>query len=101
MSTDDWGVFLITMAAIPSTLALLLYGCFAPWYRSVIGRARVIAEFGWVALLDLALYIHWTHWIPPRRLVLAIYLVIAVGAWLWLGAVIHEQFWKRYQRRQP
>ena len=73
MSTDDWGVFLITMAAIPSTLALL----------------------------DLALYIHWTHWIPPDRLVLAIYAVIAVGAWMWLGAVIHEQFWKRYQRRQP
>ena len=95
MSTEDWGVVLITLAGTASTAALILYGFFAPWYKSVIGRARVTAELGFVVLLDLALYIHWTHWIPPDRLVLAIYALIAVGAWMWLGAVVHEQFLKR------
>lgn len=95
MSTDDWGVVLITAAGAASTLALVLYGLFAPWYRSVIGRARVVAEVGWVALLDLALYVHWSHRVIPDQLVLALYALIAAGALLWLGAVFHEQIWKR------
>lgn len=95
MSTEDWAVFLITAAAIPSTLALLFYALLAQWYRSVFGRARVTAELGWVTLLDLALYVHWSHWLPPDWLRLTLYTLIAVGAWMWLGAIIHEQALKR------
>jgi hypothetical protein len=95
VSHEDKAVALITAAAVASTLALILYGLFAPWWRSVIGRARVAAEFGWVALLDVVLYVHWSHKIVPGWLALTLYAVIAVGAWMWLGAVV-EQLWKRF-----
>ena len=97
MTTEDWGVVLITAAAVASNLALLLYGFSAPWYRSVFGRARVVAEVGFVALLDLALYAHWTHHILPRWLVLSVYTLIAAGAWMWLGAIVEEQLKRRKQ----
>lgn len=100
MSTEDKAIVLITAAAVASTLGLLIYGLFAPWYRSVIGRARVVAEIGWVALLDLVLYVHWTHHRIPDWGALALYAVIAIGAWMWFGAVIHELFWKRYHARE-
>lgn len=95
MTTEDWGVVLITDAAIASNLALLLYGLLAPWYRSVFGRARVVAEVGFVALLDLALYAHWSHHFLPDWLRLTVYAVIAAGAWMWLGAIVEEQLLKR------
>ena len=98
MSTEDKAVALITAAAVASTAALVLYGLFAPWYRSVIGRARVAAEFGWVALLDLVLYVHWSRDVVPDWVALTLYALIAAGAWLWLGAVVHEQIWKRRHR---
>lgn len=97
MSSEDWGVVLITAAAIASNLALLLYMASAKWYGSAFGRARVTAEFGWVALLDVALYAHWAHVLLPDWVRLTVYAVIAVGAWMWLGAVINEQF----KRRKP
>lgn len=95
MSVEDWQVSLVTAAAIAGTLALLLYCSFAKWYLTVVGRARVAAELGWVALLDVALYAHWTHHQIPTWGVLTIYAAIAVGSWLWLGAVVHEQFLRR------
>jgi len=95
VSTEDWGIFLITAAAVASNLALLLYAASASWHRSIFGRSRVVAELGWVALLDLALYAHWAHVPLPVWIRLTVYTLIAVGAWMWLGAVIHEQFVKR------
>ena len=98
MSTQDWGIVLITAAAIAANLALLLYAVSAPWYRSVFGRARVTAEVGWVALLDLALYAHWEHVLLPAWVRLSVYAVIAAGSWMWLGAILHEQILRRRDR---
>jgi type IV secretory pathway VirB2 component (pilin) len=48
--------------------------------------------------LDLVLYAHWAHVRLPIGARLAVYAVIAVGSWLWFGAVIREQF---LMRRKP
>jgi len=95
MSTEDWGVFFVTAAAIPATLSVILYAFFAPWYRTAFGRAYVIDGLSIMALLDLALIVHWTHWVPPDHFILGLYALIAVGQWLQLGAVIHYQILKR------
>lgn len=95
MSTEDWGVTLVTAAAIPATLSVILYMLTAPWYRTAFGRAYVIDGLSILALLDIALIVHWTHWIPPEPFVLSLYALIAVGQWLQLGAVIHYQILKR------
>ena len=95
MSTQDWAVFLITAAAIPATFGLLIYAFTAPWYRTAFGRAYVIDGLSVAVLLDLALVIHWTHWVPPEWLVLWLYGLIAVGQWMQAGAVVHYQIQKR------
>jgi len=95
MSTEDWGVFLVTAAAIPATLSVLLYAAVAPWYRTAFGRAYVIDGLSIMALLDVALFVHWSHWAPPDRFILGLYASIAVGQWLQLGAVLHYQILKR------
>lgn len=95
MTTEDWAVCLVTAAAAAATLFVLLYGASAPWYRSVFGRALMTGEVALAVLLDLALWAHWSHHTIPRWVVLTVYTLIAVGCWMRLGAVVHEQFWKR------
>jgi hypothetical protein len=95
MSTEDWAVFLVTAAAIAANLFVLLYASLAKWWRSVFGRALMTGEVALAALLDLVLYVHWSHTILPRWIPLTLYALIAAGCWMRLGAVFHEQVWKR------
>ena len=95
MSTEDWAVFLITAAAIAANLFVVLYAIFAPWYRSVFGRALMTGEVALAVLLDLVLWAHWSHHLIPKPVALTVYALIAVGCWMRLGAVIHEQLFKR------
>lgn len=97
MSATDWGVFLVATAAVASNLFVILYAAFAPWYGSVFGRALMTGEVALAVLLDVALYAHWSHTILPTWLILCVYGLIALGCWMRLGAVIHEQIHKRSQ----
>jgi hypothetical protein len=92
---EDWAVSLITAAAIAANLFVVLYLASAPWYRSVFGRALMTGEIALAALLDLALWAHWSHHDIPRWAVLTIYTLIAAGCWMRLGAVVHEQLRRR------
>ena len=95
MTTEDWGVVLVVLAAVAVNLFVVLYASFAPWYRSVFGRALMTGEVAFSALLDVSLYIHWTKTVPPPWVPLTLYGFIAAGCWMRLGAVIHEQILKR------
>lgn len=86
----DW---LVIAGAVPATLFVLLYPILSPqFYRSWIGRALFTSSFGLAALLDLSLLAKWFHLILPREVVAMIVLLIAVGAWLKLAALLREKW---------
>lgn len=99
MSELNWEVTLITAAAAAATLFVFAYGLAAPWWRSVVGRALWISDLSLALLLDLALAAYWGHFTVPAWGRLGIYTLVAVGAWLRLGAVAHNQLLKRRDGR--
>ena len=98
MKELDWEVVLLSAAGLPATLFVFAYGFAAPWWRSVIGRALWVSDLSLALLLDLALVAYWLHFELPAWARLSIYALVAVGAWLRLGAVANNQILKRRDR---
>ncbi len=97
MSADTAAVLLVLAAAPPQTAFVFYYGLTAPWWRTVVGRALFTKALGLALLIDISLLYQWLGDDYSLRDVvrLTVYALIAVGAWLQLGAFIHE----RGQRR--
>lgn len=98
MTALDWQLALITLAAVAATAFPILYTAVAPWWRSTVGRSLVVSETSLAALLDVALAAYWGHFHVPSPVATSLYTLIAVGAWMRLGALIHEQLGKRRSR---
>ena len=95
MTALDWQLALLTLAAVAATAFPILYTAVAPWWRSVVGRSLVVSEASLAALLDVALIAYWWHFRVPTPVATSLYTLIAVGAWMRLGALIHAQVGKR------
>ena len=91
--------YLVIAAAIPATLFVVLYPILSPsFWRSWIGRALFTSSAGLAALLDLSLLAKWFGLILAREVVSMILLLIALGAWLKLAALLREKFRATYSR---
>lgn len=85
--------YLVIAAAIPATAFVVLYPILSPqFWRSWIGRALFTSSLGLALLLDLSLAAKWFEWLAPRAVLTGILIVIALGAWLKLAALLREKF---------
>jgi len=87
---------ILTGAAIPATLFVILYWVFAPWYRSEAGRASWSTMFALAALLDVSLAAYWFHWTIGELVARIIYVLIFAACWMKFGALLHEQVLGRH-----
>lgn len=91
--TDTVALLLILAAAPAQTLFVIFYGIGSPWWRSVVGRALFTKSLGLALLIDISLLYNWLGDDYALREVvrLGVFTLIAVGAWLQLGALIYER----------
>lgn len=92
---------LLIAAAVPATLFPFVYGwtARAVWWRVPAGRALIVSSTALALLLDVELAaIVWPA-LDGLTTVLVVLAVIAIGAWLKLGALLHE--WRRGRRSVP
>jgi hypothetical protein len=101
VSVLDWQIALITAAAVAATLFPILYTFIAPWWRTVVGRSLVISEVSLAALLDTALLAYWFHTTVPSPIRTSLYTLIAIGAWMRIGALIDQQLKKSRHKETP
>lgn len=94
MSTDTAAVLLIIAAAPAATLFPIGYAWVARdvWWRTPAGRALMTSSTALALLIDISLaYQAFGDDYPAREIVrLSVFALIAAGAWLSLGALIHE-----------
>lgn len=98
MSIDLW---LVVVAAIPATLALLLYGALAPWWRSWPGWAFFSTLLAVALLLDLTLVFTWSHFSPATEegISRGVMGVVIAGCWLKFVAVLRQQILRHRDRK--
>lgn len=94
MSADMLAVLLVIAAAPAATAFPLCYAWAARgvWYRTPAGRALMTSSTALALLIDISLaYKAFGDEYPGRDVVrLAVYSLIAAGAWLKLGALLYE-----------
>ena len=97
MSADTVAVLLVLAAAPAATLFPFLYGWVARgvWWRTPTGRALMTSSTALALLIDISLaYKVFGDDYALRDVVrLTVYALIALGAWLKLGALVYE--WHR------
>lgn len=93
MNTDLVALVLICAAAPAQTVFVLVYGLGSPWFRSVVGRALFTKALGLALLIDISIaYQFLGDDYALREVVrLSVFTLIAVGAWLQLGALVYER----------
>lgn len=103
MTTQQIGTWLLYFAAPAANLFPVLYALSAPWHRSAVGRAIVTSKVGLALLVDAAVIAHFTRSLTypyHDQLVLFAFALIAVGTWMYLGALTEEQIRKRRRNRR-
>lgn len=94
MSAETAAVALIIIAAPAATLFPFVYGWVARgvWWHNPTGRALMASSVGLALLIDIALiYKAFGDDYALRDAVrLSVYALIALGAWLKLGALLYE-----------
>lgn len=95
MTADDVARVLILAAAIPATAywVLFVFGTRGWWKRSV-GRALAVKATALMLLCDIsAAYQVFGSDYPYRDAVrITVFLLVVLGLWLQLGALVHERF---------
>ena len=91
---------ILTGAAVAASLFPVLYWVIAPWYRSEYGRASWTMMLAIAVLLDVALVAYWFGWTVPEWLARCIYVLILVGCWMKLGALVDQQLRIPWRRRR-
>lgn len=88
------GYILVLLAAVPATAFPIVYGITARrvWWRVPAGRALMVSTVALALLLDMALVFYLAPVSDSTRLGINVAVVglIAVGAWLKFGALVHE-----------
>jgi hypothetical protein len=90
MNGPDAALYILWAAFFPASLFPIVYGLFHPWYRSLLGWALFTSSVSLGALIDINLIYRLTGLDLLARDGAArnwIYLFIAVGAWMMLGAL--------------
>jgi hypothetical protein len=98
MTTDQWGVLLLYIAAPATLLFPFLYVLSARWWGTLTGTAVVISKFGLAGLVGAALIYHLhgdVDYPLHDQLVLVAFGLIALGTWLYLFALIRVQIMSR------
>lgn len=94
MNADALAVALIIAAAPPATLFPFVYAWVARgvWWHNPTGRALMASSVGLALLIDIALaYKAFGDDYALRDAVrIAVYALIALGAWLKFGALLYE-----------
>lgn len=102
MSADTAAVALVIAAAPAATLFPLLYAWVARgvWWRTPTGRALMTSSVALALLIDISLaYQAFGDNYALRDVVrLTVFALIAVGAWLKLGALAYETWWHRGEK---
>lgn len=101
MSADTAAVLLVLAAAPAQTAFALFYSVTLPWWRTPIGRALFTKSWGLALLIDISLLYQWLGDNYSLRDVvrLTVYSLITVGAWLQLGAFLHERNKRKKEQR--
>lgn len=104
MNTEQWANA-FAFACFPAVnLFVLLYGAYAPWWRSWTGRAVITTILGLAVLIDSAVVYRLNHKLPypyQAQMLLAAFGLIALGTNLYLLAFVSEQFVKRNRPPRP
>lgn len=100
---EHLGLVFIVLGAIPATAFPFAYAYVARgiWWREPSGRALIVSSTALALLLDLSLLFRVVTLPPYASLVVVLVVValIAAGAWLKLGALLHE--WRQGRRSVP
>lgn len=90
-------LWLVWCMAPAATLIPLIYAATARWYRSLVGRAFMVSATGLMLLVDLSLTFRaWDgHIAFKQNAALCVYVLILVGLWLTLFALVREQVRRR------
>lgn len=102
MSAEVVILFLVAACAPPLTLFPFIYAWVArgAWWTVPAGRAIMISTTSLAALVDLTLARRALGDYPYREEILAVVMVgICAGAWLKFGALIHDSYKGRRDRR--
>jgi hypothetical protein len=99
VSADVAAVLLVVAAAPAATVFPFLYAWVARgvWWRTPTGRALMVSSTALALLIDISLaYQAFGDDYALRDLVrLSVFGLIAVGAWLKLGALVYETWWNK------
>ena len=97
---SDFDLIMIIVAAPAATLAMLVYGFAAPWWRSWPGWAFFSTMLALTLLLDLTLFFKWWPGHMEAKIDVAhvVYVIVVAACWLKLYAVLRQQF-NRHRRR--
>ena len=100
MNSEQVTLYLLWFTAPAATLFPVLYMVYAPWQRSLVGRAIVISKIGLACLVDASLAYHFAGPNYPYRtqVVLGSFALIGVWTWLYLIALLREQVIRRHTR---
>lgn len=101
MSADLAAVILVLIAAPPATLFPLTYAWIARgvWWRTPAGRALMTSSTALALLIDISLLYQWLgdDYALRDAVRLTVYALVALGAWLKLGALLLES-WRGRKR---
>jgi hypothetical protein len=93
VSADTWAVVLVIIAAPPATLFPFCFAYISRgiWWRNPTGRALMTSSTGLALLIDISLLYNWLgdDYALRDAVRLTVFAVIAAGAWLKLGALLH------------
>ncbi len=101
MNADLAAVILVLIAAPPATLFPLAYAWIARgvWWRTPAGRALMTSSTALALLIDISLLYQWLgdDYALRDAVRLTVYALVALGAWLKLGALLLES-WRGRKR---
>lgn len=103
MTADGIARVLILLAAVPATLYWILFVFNTPgWWRRPVGRALGIKATALMLLCDIsAAYQILGNDYPYRDVArITVFLLVVLGLWLQLGALVHER-WKGRRNGRP
>jgi hypothetical protein len=99
-STDVAALALVLVAAPAQTLFAIIYGLWSPWWRSLIGRALFTKAIALALLIDISLLYQWLgdDYYLRDAVRICVFLLIAVGSWMQLVALLKEKYQGRLER---
>ena len=91
--SDTIAVLMILAAAPAATAFPIAYAIFAPWWRTVAGRALMTSSVALALLIDISLLYQWLGSDYALRDVVrfSVYGLILAGTWMQLGALVYQQ----------